>query len=80
MSAPPINVVAWRVGTGWSSVWHLEYTDAPGRTLCMRYVGAFATRERHGNDPTCEGCVAVLDHETAKRLRLEPTPNEYTGG
>ena len=70
MNAPAIGVVAWRVGSGWSSRWHLEYTDAPGRTLCLRYVGAFATRERHGNDPTCEGCLKVLEMETKKRLEL----------
>lgn len=77
MSAPAVNVVAWRGATGWTR-YHLEYTAELGRTLCMRIVPrtAITQRQRTSDEPCCEGCLAVLDHETMKRLRLTPTDTQ----
>ncbi len=69
---PDLNVVAWDSGSGWTS-YHLEETEKPGRTLCLRTVPAGARVQRHRTDDgeTCRGCLAVLAHETRKRLTLE---------
>src|ERR1041385_7872167 len=66
---PPLNVVCWR-GTNGFGAYHLEETERPGRTLCERVVPEGAQRTRTDGAETCPGCLAVLQHETRKRLSL----------
>ena len=71
MSARPCNPVAWNHGRGFT-LYHIEFSDAMGRTLCGQHVptGCKVQRYRTSDDETCKACVAKLDQITAKRLSI----------
>src|ERR1043165_5848543 len=58
---PPLNVVAWNDGNGWTA-YHLEQTEKQGRTLCLRTVpdATRVQRTRTDDGETCQGCLEVL--------------------